>query len=135
MVELPPPHSRMTLDDSLMFHLTQGALRRWCLWNEEQLPSWAGGEEKKWALFQSWKKTPFKQVQDQYGNVQTKLHPMSEFDNWPYWLIVELIRYIQLPQEYNMIFLESESLKKAVIDCCDVQYSEHEQETPANLFA
>lgn len=125
----------MTLDDSMMFHLTQGALRRWSLWNEDQFPQWAMGEERKWRLFQSWKHQPYKEVQHPNGQVEMKMHPMSEFENWPLWLVIDLARYIQLPMEYASVFFEPDTLKKAVVDHCDVQYADHEQEPVANLFA
>lgn len=126
----------MTTDESLMFHLTQGALRRWSLWNEDQLPPFALGEERKWILFQSWRNKPYKFVQDpRTGEQIQKLHPMSEFTSWPYWVVLDLLQYINYPQDYSSLLREPEALKQSIVEFCDMQYANHEQEQPSNLFS
>lgn len=129
----------MTIDEQLMFHLTQGALRRWSLWNEStgfpaQLADPA--EYDKWALFQSWKAEPYKVVgNDQHGQPQYKFHPMSEFENWSLWLILDLLRTLQMPQDTYMLFSEPENLKLAIVNMCEDRFSNFEKQSPSHLFS
>lgn len=125
----------MTTDERLMFHLTDGALRRWSLWNEGKLPEWAIGEERKYELFQDWKKNPFKETSVVFdGQPQVMLHTMSDFNNWPYWLIIDLICYA-FPSRIglNELILEPEQLKEDVCESCDDIFSEHEKQTISQL--
>lgn len=117
----------MTLDERLMFHLTSGYLRRWSLWSEEALPAWAAGEESKWQIFQSWKKNPYKVIgKNADGSPQYQFHPMAEFENWPYWLILDLARYVFKSEPFDALLLEPESLKETVCEFCDERYRENE---------
>lgn len=113
-----------------MFHITQGYLRRWSLWNDAELPSFAIGEEIKWQLFQSWRLNPYKILgKNDDGTDQMQFHPMAEFENWPYWLILDLCRYMFPHDAFDGLLVEPEQLKEAVVDKCDVKFSDNEKQT------
>ena len=115
----------MTTDERLMFALTKGYLRKWSLWNETTYPKWATGEETKWQLFQSWRLNPQKNLED--GTIQ--YHPMSEFENWPYWLIIDLCRYVFRREPFEGLMAEPDNLKETICDVCDDRYSNSEKQT------
>ncbi len=120
----------MTLDDRLLFHLTQGYLRRWSLWNEAALPAYAVGEETKWQLFQSWRMKPYTVIgNNPDGSQLLQYHPMSEFENWPYWMILDLARYVFRTEPFDALLIEPEQLKEAVCDACDERFSDNEKQT------
>lgn len=113
-----------------MFHITQGYLRRWSLWNDVVLPSFAVGEEIKWQLFQSWRTAPSRVIgKNEDGTDQVQLHPMAEFENWPYWLILDLARYVFRHEPFEGLLAEPEELKAAVCDVCDTRFSENEEQS------
>ena len=100
------------------------------MWNEAQFPTWAVGEETKYKLFQSWKKEPFKVLgQDAVGSPIHQFHPMAEFENWPYWLILELARHIFWNDPFEGLMLEPEQLKEAICDVCEEKFTNNEKQT------
>lgn len=130
----PLPFAIMKTDERLMFHLSEGALRRWCLWKEEEFPEWAVGEEDKYNLFQSWKKEPYKRIGDNAdGEPVHVFHPMAEFTNWPYWLLIDLFRYLRLEADDAVLLLEPENFKEAVCNLCDENFSKNEESDPSQL--
>jgi len=118
------------IDQQLMFHLTNGALRRFSLWNEKVFPEWAHpSEQEKWTLFQNWKQFPSRSLgPDANGNPIIDYHPMGEFENWSYRLILEVLRGIQFPEDMYILFAEPDSLKEAIVQRCEYLYSNFEQQ-------
>lgn len=111
-----------------MFHLTEGSLRRWSLWNEPTLPEFAFGEEIKYQAFQSFKNDFFDRSVSSY-------HPLAMFDHWPYWMVIDLCRAVfEAPSEYEQYLGEPESLLEVIVNYCDEKFSMHERGTPAQLF-
>lgn len=125
----------MRTDDRLMFHLTAGALRRFTLWSEAAFPAWAEPhEERKWLLFQSWKREPYKVTgTDKGGQPIYVYHPMGEFENWSLWLVLEMIRHLRMPRDTYALFEEPENLKMAIVDWCEELYSDYENQSPSQL--
>jgi hypothetical protein len=120
----------MTTDERLMFHLMNGYLRRWSLWNETTLPVWAAGEDVKHRIFQSWKHNPQKVIgKNDDGTPQYQFHPMAEFENWPYWLIIDLCRYVFRHEHFTDLMKEPENLKESVCDFCDERFKENEKQS------
>ncbi len=54
-------------------------------------------------------------------------HPMGEFVNWPYWLILDLGRYVFQGEPFEGLLMEPENLKEAVCDVSDQRYSDYEK--------
>lgn len=125
----------MSVDERLMFHITQGALRRWSLWNEPIFPQWANPAEfTKWQVFQDWKKNPGSvQGTDPTGQPIYQFHPLSSFENWSLWLVLDLLRTISAPGEIYTQFSEPESLKEGITDWCEQLYSDNEMQTATQL--
>ncbi len=121
----------MTTDERLMFHISQGYLRRWSLWAEvTACPTYAIGEEIKWQMFQSWRTNPYKILgNNPDGSEQIQYHPMAEFENWPYWLILDLARYTFRHEPFDALLIEPEQLKEAICDVCDSKFSDNEEQT------
>lgn len=126
----------MLADEQLMFHLTKGALRRWSLWNETTLPPFAIGEEEKFALFQDWKNKPYTEttVQGEDGKPMVLLHTMSKFENWPYWLILDLCRTaFHGTVDFTQYLSEPETLMQVIVDACEQAYAQNEEQPISNL--
>lgn len=126
----------MTTDESLMFHLTKGSLRRFSLWNEPTLPEWAVGQEEKYRLFQDWKKRRYTTTDqtDEQGQPLVELHPFSFFQNWPYFLILELANLILGPRgDIGYLLSEPEQLKAEIVAACDQMYSDFEKQSLSQL--
>lgn len=126
----------MTVDESLMFHLTKGALRRFSLWNEPSLPEWAVGQEEKYRLFQDWKKRPFTntELKDENNQPIVELHTMSVFQNWPYHLILELAKTVLGDREdIGYLIMEPEQLKEEITKVCDQRFSDYEKQSSSQL--
>ncbi len=120
----------MTNDERLMFHITQGYLRRWSLWNEDICPEWAVGEGVKHQIFQSWRQNPYKEIgKNEDGTPQYQFHPMSDFENWPYWLILELGQYVFKSEPYADLLQEPEQFKEEICNIADAKYSNNEERT------
>lgn len=112
------------LMNRLVFHLKEGALRRWSMWNEDKLPSWAieGGldSDLRYQIFQSWKKEQSQGVD----------HPMDVFSNWPLGLVLDLCRKLyDNPNTYTPFFAEPENLLDEIVTTCNELYSSYEDQT------
>lgn len=145
MYHIPPWHTHATLlwfpcpmnnDSRLLFHLTQGALRRWSLYSEATFPEDIAGldEFEKWAMFQDWKNNPSRVIgANPDGSQKLQYHPMCDFENWPYRIILDLLRTINAPQDIYDQFQEPENMKQLICDYCDALYSDFEQQPISNL--
>lgn len=109
--------------DRLIFHVKDGVLRRWSMWNEEEFPEWAikegGMNEDRYKIFQHIK--AFQSTEEHPE------HPMAYFGNWPYWLVLDLCNYVfGSPYDYQTFLFEIEGLLEAIVDELDRRYSENE---------
>lgn len=123
------------VDQRLMFHISEGALRRWTLWSETVFPEWADpGEEDKWALFQDWKQRPYEVIgTEPDGSPTYSYHPMSEFHNWPYRIVLDLLRATNAPEDAYDQLREPENVKEIVVQLCDNLYNNYEKQDPSQL--
>lgn len=100
------------------------------MWNENEFPEWAAKEggvnEFRYKIFQNWRMHHLTREEPQEGEEQVA-HPMERFENWPYWMVLELCAVtFAAPMEYADLLTETENLLEAICDELDAKFSANE---------